>query len=196
MAVGRGARAIARCCGRDNAWNLLPRRIIPAAAGRPGSAFLRAPASGGCSSRRSRSRDPTRRRGPALRLHAALRRHAFPRDASIRLRVLETSGRDVKLPLQRANHAAERLRGAKQQRLVFAGPVASRVCGDRFPRHSNSLLAGRVPLSPRLSKACATLFRCRIAGACHLPETAEGVEEKLAGARTAAAPPERGAAHV
>src|SRR5439155_2552655 len=91
--------------------------------------------------------------------------------SSIRFRGRKTAGRDIKLPLQRADHATERLRGAKQQRLVIAGPVF---------RHSNSF-SGQVPLIPRLSKARATLFRrwiARARAAMYPLEMFEGVGEK------------------
>jgi hypothetical protein len=89
---------------------------------------------------------------PALCLHAAACSGHSLSAAPIGLASLEPAGRDVKLPLQRSDHATKRLRRAKQQRLVVAGPVARGMCGECFPRHSISS-RGPGALPPEIEQA-------------------------------------------
>ena len=113
-----------------------------------------------------RRRFPSRRRArtcrPALCLRAAACSGHSLSAASIGLALREPPGRDVNLPLQRSDHATKRLRRAKQQRIVVAGPVARGVCGDCFPRHSISS-RGPGALTPEIEQAAGHLFRPRIA---------------------------------
>ena len=103
------------------------------------------------------SRHRARTCRPALCLRAtACSGHSLSA-VSIGLVPGEPAGRDVKLPLQRSDHATKRLRRAKQQRLVAAGPVARGVCGDCFPRHSISS-RGPGALPPEIEQAAGHLF--------------------------------------
>ena len=102
-----------------------------------------------------RRRFPSRLRArtcrPALCLRVAACSGRSLSAASIRLASGHSAGGEIKLPLQRSDHAAKRLRGAKQQRLV-AGPVARGVCGECFPRHSISS-RGPGALPPEIEQA-------------------------------------------
>jgi hypothetical protein len=89
---------------------------------------------------------------PAFCLRAAACSGHSLSAVSIGLASSEPAGRDVKLPLQRSDHATKRLRRAKQQRLVVAGPVARGVCGECFPRHSISS-RGPGALPPEIEQA-------------------------------------------